>query len=197
MLNIKILEDLYINNKVDLNFLNMYQSIDLDILFASIAHIFEPHQTLSEVIHTFDEKDIYVRYDQLESFVIEAFYPHLVDINAIRNREDNILTVSKDSTNWKDGFTAHLAEFISNSGRPVLLNSGFYGWTDYQFNTKNHGEVIFASMPKSNGWDEFEGTFHEGDTRHYGYDMDVVYADGQSRVLRIEGTLDEFMKNLF
>lgn len=99
---------------------------------------------------------------------------------------------------WKVGYRRAVTGYIARNGSPLDPNPSYYGGWYH----KNSGgaQAHIASCGLADGltfvedsWDEFHGTFYEGDTMHHGMRMDVTCQCGQVREMpwRLEATMSD------
>lgn len=116
--------------------------------------------------------------DEMEAMAYYALYPYYIDIEELKNREDNVL-------NDPSSFYSKMAHLIFDSGNPVSPTSSVYGWVDYDFIKENRtfDNVIAAFNIQDDFWSEFEGTFVEN-SYEKGMIGTFVFKDGTTRNYR-------------
>lgn len=105
---------------------------------------------------------------------------------------------TKSQTDWRVGFRRALIDTLISEGAPVRSDGGnSFGWLDWSWETtvKAVNEAIAADLIDYDAsswvevsWDEFKGTFYEGDTREVGIDLTLVLTDGRRFKYRYAGT---------
>lgn len=202
------LEELYLNDKIDLSFLDAYPAymgyVNVDEVIEIFSQLENRGMTLPEVYKEFDKADVFdyepgynSDSDRPLMFTIEKFYQAWVDIDAVRNRSDNVLNADASSNDWKVGFHKAVAEMLVKKGQIARLVPSYYGWADYDLILgKSAGKPIAVFNVKEDYWHEFNGTFNTDDDSVTGLTAHVVFDSGYSRDIRAEKTLSEFMKEL-
>lgn len=102
---------------------------------------------------------------------------------------------------WRKGFHRAMVDTIVREGSPLKLNPAdrFYGWQAW-----NYGEIHdhiarvgidyeATKIPVESEWEEFKGTFYEGDLTVYGVDITLVLADGAAYPWRTSMRMAEFI----
>jgi len=110
---------------------------------------------------------------------------------------------------WKAGMKRAMIDALIKLGSPVAKDASFYGWIDYDWRAAvgnrphpkrlliaEHGIDYAATTYEESYWDEFMGTFYEGDTRVYGVDLDLALLDGTRLKWRYAGNLSELMTEI-
>lgn len=96
---------------------------------------------------------------------------------------------------WRDEFKHALIWEIVRSGQFVRDDASYYGWADYDWEGTRRKLLLGAEVDyeatnwEESSWDEFQGTFYEGDTRKYGIDMNLVLKDGTVHKMRWSGSV--------
>lgn len=158
----------------------------------ALAELPRDDYTMNELIrHAKEELYYYFRMHDLST--IEAFYPHYANIEAIKNRPDNML--NKEPENWVDRFNIAVARMLSIHGVPMLLQPSEYGWAEYNEKLPAPDTVVAVFDVTEDHWGTFEGTFADN-SEQSGMSADVVYENGFSRRLRYEGSIMEIMQKL-
>lgn len=110
------------------------------------------------------------------------------------------MTMSND---WVERFREALARTIIQHGRVIAKDANFYGWADFPAteHLRDYGDncpIVKHEVPTEDTWDEFEGTFHEGDTTRHGMQMKITCECGQikGRYLRYEGNVGEMISDI-
>lgn len=105
-------------------------------------------------------------------------------------------------TDWRVGYQAALKQYIFRHGSPVDQNPSFYGWIadDYR-SVREHLAVCPPVEPivvDESEWNEFQGTFYEGDTTCRGIDATFSCGCGEvaNRVFRWRGSFGELIIGL-
>lgn len=107
---------------------------------------------------------------------------------------------------WKVGFTRALIDAIVREGMPVKDDKAAYSsmsWEDWENATDIRREVqrVGVDYTKTtwteSSWDEFMGTFYQGDTRCHGVDAQVFLKSsrkgGRSYTFRWKGTTSDLI----
>ncbi len=104
---------------------------------------------------------------------------------------------------WVERFREVVAQTIIQHGRVVSADASFYGWTDFEAteHLRSYGgscPVVGHGTPSEDSWDEFQGTFYEGDTTQHGMQMTVTCECGQitDQILRYEGNVSEMISSI-
>lgn len=87
---------------------------------------------------------------------------------------------------------------LIDQGGPVSDRPSEFGWiaTDHAAKRQqvaNVGIDFDATTYRESCWNEFMGTFYEGDTRVYGVDVDLVLLDGTRLCWRYAGSVSELI----
>lgn len=155
--------------------------------------------TFHEVLEGLDtKKNSHLRFVPTVPFVtmLGEFYSLHVDLEAIKARSDNLLTSVPTDDGWRSRFDRALAQLLAQEGKPVSLDSSFYGWEDHSKNPHEWGHMVGVFDIQEDSWAEFAGTFASTHDHFTGITADVVYSSGYSRKARMEGTLGEIMRRL-
>ena len=114
-------------------------------------------------------------------------------------------------TDWREGFKRALIDVVVAHGSPVRERPDFFGWEEYPtgwgeetyepiYAKKDHIALVgidySACTYEESVWDEFMGTFYEGDTRVYGVDAWIVCLDGQRFHWRWKGTASDLIQSV-
>ena len=96
-------------------------------------------------------------------------------------------------SDWRAEFRIALIDEVVRSGTPVSSQPSYYGWMDHSYSEKRDqvkatGIDYAATTWEESYWDEFMGTFYEGDTRVYGIDLKLVLKDGTEFHWRYSGS---------
>lgn len=106
------------------------------------------------------------------------------------------------SEHWKIGFRRALIDAIVKNGSPLSPTPSAYGYlhSEWQAVRKLVSDVGVdydrTGEPREVDWDEFRGTFYEGDTRRVGLDLDVVLRDGSTHAFRYDGTVSDLISQV-
>lgn len=197
---IEKLEKLYLDGKINLDGLDCNMGM-LETVIKCFAHIptKSRNMTLCESLDYFEQNvDVFDRYDLQINANREVFtrvYKVWVDLNAVRAREDNILTRDIPSNApWKLGYEKSLTDFILDNGKAVSLSPNFYGWYNFEYDHRTL-DAIGAFNVQEDKWSEFAGTGHDGDFMT-GMTVDVVFKDGNSFKVRAVGELSEIIRKI-
>lgn len=100
----------------------------------------------------------------------------------------------------------HTIDVLVRNGSPVREDPSIYGWQIYEWDEHRDkgietrkqriarvGIDYAATTYVESSWDEFMGSLHEGDTRVYGIDLDLVLLDGTRLHWRYSGSLSELI----
>lgn len=94
-----------------------------------------------------------------------------------------------------------LARVVIRHGSVVVREDGWYGWSDY--NASQHLRscgVASHGTPHEDTWQEFKGTFYEGDTSIHGVGMPGVTCNCgtiSDRSMRVLITVQEIAEAVF
>jgi hypothetical protein len=106
-------------------------------------------------------------------------------------------------------YRAALARVVAAKGFVVKEHPSFYWWIDYEasehLGLRDSGAGCMVIVPvtargREDEWEEFEGTFYEGDTTHHGATVDgISCACGllTNRSLRWEASVHEVAEAVF
>ena len=96
----------------------------------------------------------------LDLMVLDAFYPHWVDVDAVRERADNILSPSYHADEeWKTHFSVACAQYLVEKGKLVSHNASNFGWVDH-YSVFNGQDIIGVYNIKMDFWNEFRTYVH-------------------------------------
>jgi hypothetical protein len=108
------------------------------------------------------------------------------------------------SANWRVGFKKALIDVLTCHGYK-LKDDGYYrtyGWEDYQ-GTEDMKKAMLtiginyeATTWQESTWEEFMGTFYEGDTRVKGVDLRVVLKDKTEFDWRWSGSVSDLIQQV-
>lgn len=89
-------------------------------------------------------------------------------------------------SDWREEFKRELVDVLLEQGMPLRSDANYYSWVDYDWKKiirriRKVGVDYERTTYEESEWDEFMGTFYEGDERKQGIDVHVVLLDG-SRV---------------
>lgn len=89
-----------------------------------------------------------------------------------------------DRQTWQEGFKKALIDVMVTRGYPVSDKANWFGWADYDSAKREYLALVgidyeSTGQPKESYWDEFMGTFYEGDTTVWGADAWIVALDGE------------------
>lgn len=102
---------------------------------------------------------------------------------------------------WRIGFHQALVDAIVANGSPHdPTQNSYWGsslpddWTEVRPRIAAIG-IDYANTPKpiEAEWSEFSGTFHEGDNRKYGVDLELFLLDGTRVWYRYSGTISDLI----
>lgn len=128
-----------------------------------------------------------------EARALSALYPYYVNMEALINRKDNLLTMT-ETKNWVQRFHSAVAKMVLVHGTPISLQESPYKWED-NTTLPDPSLAVAVFNVKEDEWGVFGGTNYGFDKIH-GMSADVVYSNGYSRRVRVEGTLMEIMHKL-
>lgn len=109
------------------------------------------------------------------------------------------------SDNWRKGFHQAVIDTVIRLGSPRKSGKNWellYGWADYDAYIERKAQIESVGIDydkttiEEADWDEFKGTFYEGDTRVYGIDVHVVLHDGTEFDWRYGRTIGRFLMEL-
>lgn len=193
---IEKLELLVLEDKVNIKTYAGMETKELDKAISGaievLAELPRDNYTMNELLrYAREELACYFRMYDLST--IEAFYPHYVNIESVKNRPDNML--NKNPENWVDRFNVAVAKMLSIYGVPMVLQDSQYGWAESTKKLPDPQTVVAVFDVTEDHWGTFEGTFADN-SEQSGMSADVVYANGFSRRLRYEGSIMEIMQKL-
>lgn len=105
-------------------------------------------------------------------------------------------------SDWRSAFKKALIDNLIINGSPLRTSgSTYYGWTaeDWQEVSREvfAGDIDYEqSSYRDSEWDEFKGTFYEGDETEYGVDLTIVLTDGRQFEYRWHGRMVEMIEQL-
>lgn len=105
---------------------------------------------------------------------------------------------------WRAEMKHHMIDVLVRMGSPVREDASIYGWEEYEWGEHGGTETRRAHVARvgidyaattyvESCWDEFMGTFYEGDTRVYGVDLHLVLLDGTRLHWRYSGSLSNLI----
>lgn len=100
---------------------------------------------------------------------------------------------------WRIGFRRAMIDAMVRVGSPLDPNPSQWGWihSDYASiydQIKTVGiDYDACGIVEEVDWYEFQGTFHEGDHRCYGAELEIVLNDGSRCTFRVTTRLAEFI----
>jgi hypothetical protein len=100
---------------------------------------------------------------------------------------------------WRVGFKRAVIDVLLRTSSKVRDGDTIYGWTDYREDEDVHrlistvGVDYGATTWEESTWDEFMGTFYEGDTRVRGVDIRLVLLDKSEHNMRWTGSVAELI----
>jgi len=104
---------------------------------------------------------------------------------------------------WKQNYKRALLNAFAKEARVVDKNASFYGWVDWErskltfehFNACSV-DVELTPMPEDSSWNQFQGTFYEGDTTIHGMATDVTCQCSiiDAVPMRLDGTFSELLE---
>lgn len=111
-------------------------------------------------------------------------------------------------SDWKAGFKRAVIDAIVAGGMPVRANPSRFGWEDYDRARDIKSAIAYQGIDytrstyRESCWDEFMGTFYQGDTRVYGVDATIVLRGaheigdppGRSYHFRWKGTASDLIQ---
>jgi len=97
-------------------------------------------------------------------------------------------------SDWREGFKHALIWEVVKQGAPVSETPSYYGWIHHDWQVIKsralNGDVDYeATTIEESSWQEFQGTFYEGDEREYGVDVHLVMKSGESYHFRYIGSI--------
>lgn len=104
----------------------------------------------------------------------------------------------KEKTPWQEEAHRLVVDFLVHHGSPVKKEDSFYGWIapnwmEIYKQVKEVGIDYKNSRWDDSEWDEFKGTFYEGDTRTVGIDATIVLKDRTAITFRWQGSPGEML----
>lgn len=102
---------------------------------------------------------------------------------------------------WQDGFKRAFLRAMVRQGSPVDDKPSYFGWIakDYERiykDVEENGIDYERSSWEDSSWDEFKGTFYEGDTRVFGVDALIVTGGGSRYRYRYSGTAGDLIASV-
>lgn len=193
--NIETLENLFLSQKVDDNWLNDYRENSgqtVDVAIATLSQ-YNNKLTIKEICNN-EELDNESNYDAALIRIMTAVHSLWVDKKAIIERTDNMIDAPTE-INWKTLFNHAVVKLVLAEGRLMSFNASYYGWGDYNSKLKNEDIVAVFNL-QEDYWDEFEGTFVTSQDSHTGFKCEVMFNDGTFRELRFEGDMAEIIRKI-
>lgn len=87
------------------------------------------------------------------------------------------------------------AAFLQERGTPVKLFDDYYGWEDFGVEDElKSSQIIAIEDIGVDSWQQFEGTFYEGDATRSGLIAYITTDTGLERYVRYEGDLADVFK---
>lgn len=126
-----------------------------------------------------------------------------VDVEALKNRSDNLLNVPDIPVEgWKSGYDHSSAKFLAQRGKASMFPSDYYfGRMDERFSTDDYkafrpelGEIVAMFKLEEETYGEFESTMSEESRTVTTVSAEVVFASGHCRDIYFEGTVGEFVR---
>ena len=150
-------------------------------------------KTYSELFNSIE--DFY--WTNGEAVALKKMYPHVIDVDKVINREDNLLNVKPDiDIHWSDSMEADIGKRIAEKKQYITLGSNsYYGLSSWEPD-EYHGELVGIFNVKENSWEEFQGTFYEGDETKVGFEAELVYEDGYSVIGRMETGFGDMINSI-
>lgn len=185
-------------------------TVQVDPVIHELSLIEDRSLTLHEVYdafddHVIDESDYRGSEDYPSMRLVDLFYKHWVDLDAVKSRADNLLTyVPTADDSWKVNFHIAVAKYMKKSAMwkgtehkldIININPLYYSRYDYE-SCNLYRHIVGVFNVHEEYWSEFEGTFFTGDDSHTGLVADAVFDSGASRKVSIEGDIAHFMKVL-
>lgn len=190
------LENKYLNNELDITEfpLSPYDTSIEQVIYA-FATLRDRTLTLSEVFDKFDELDAdYTGFSGLR--YTRAIYKVWVDLEGVKNREDNILTKERSNpADWQVDYNKSLSKFVFEEGYPVPFLEDNFSRHDYDFNKSLLKDPIGFFNIKEEYWSEFAGTFVDNEN-FVGVTVDVVSSTGVSQKIRVNKSLSEIIREI-
>lgn len=195
MLTLNELENLILDNTVDLSVYERYyqkneKSPEIDVIVYELSSLDTNILTFGEIV---DKMEMDLEYDPAYLAVLDSIYPYWVDYEALKNREDNILNWTS-SDNWELNYKVSLAQYLIENGVVVMHGASIYLWKDYPL-SQSDKHIVGVYNIQEDSWGEFLGTFVDNEQKT-GYIADVLFSDGTSRIVRVEGSLGSMLNNI-
>ena len=147
--------------------------------------------TMPEIVEHLKEKG-HIYLEKTEAYFIYFSYLHIVDVEKVVNREDNVCNL-QDNASWKDHMNKALAEEIAKKQTYTALGvESYYSPVNYEF-FKSRGiygedtlKLIAAFNIKEDSWREFQGTDYYGDDEEIGVSADLIFDNNTHYHARVE-----------
>jgi len=194
---VKELEEKYLNGeiKIDDDYTPKSHEVNLDEVIYAFATLRTRSMTLSEVFKEIDEYGNYFTNHTGLTYT-RAIYKAWVDLEAVKSREDNILTRErKDASDWKVDYEKSLSHFVFDKGYAVPFLEDSFSRQDFFVKKESIGTPIGFFNIHEESWSEFAGTFVDHD-EFVGVTVDVVGSNGVSQKFRVNKSLGEVIREI-
>ena len=103
------------------------------------------------------------------------------------------------AADWREEYKKALRRTVIRRGTLIDQHASFYGWRDWDdrhFGSQRDCHVEAVGDPVEQTWDEFMGTFYEGDTTKHGVEIEISCTCGQmrGRHMRLDATVSDVIK---
>lgn len=147
--------------------------------------------TMPEIVELLKEKG-HIYLEKTEAYFIYFSYLHIVDVEKVVNREDNVCNL-QDNASWKDHMNKALAEEIAKKQTYTALGvEDYYSPVNYEF-FKSRGiygedtpKLIAAFNIKEDSWREFQGTDCFENDEEIGVSADLIFDNNTHYHARVE-----------
>lgn len=157
--------------------------------------------SFSELFAQLKEKGHYY-FTEVEANFLNFSYLHVVDVEKVINRDDNVCIV-KDNASWKDHMHKALAEEIAHKQTYATLGSeNYYAPVNYDFFEgkaiygKNIPKLIAAFNIKEDSWRGFQGTDYYGDDKEIGVSADLIFDNNTHYHARVGYSFAELINKI-
>lgn len=173
----------------------------LESLIEDMASFMGSSLSFSELFDALKEEG-HDYFTKVETNFLNFSYLHIVDVEKVINRDDNVCIV-KDNASWKDHMNRALAEEIAKKQTYTTLGSeNYYSPIHYGFFEgkaiygKNIPTLIAAFNIKEDSWREFQGTDYYGDDEKIGVSADLIFDNNTHYHARVEYSFAELINKI-
>jgi hypothetical protein len=189
--NVDELETLVLTQGFEFFILDGNEKWVVDVAIGALAK-HGKHVTVFDIMKA-EELDGY--HDSAIVYAMHVMHPHWFDLNSIVNSDRNILLGKPaDTAGWKARYNYDVAQFLINRGTVVQLQENVFAWEDFMWKSDNPDNPVVAVLNiKEHSWSEFTQTDMDPDYKT-GVSAEVLFQDGQNRLIRHEGSFTEIMQ---